>query len=345
MYEKYKKYANKGLTGLANIGNTCYLNSCMQVLSHTYEIHELVRDKSYRSKIQKNCDAIVFKEWLSLMKLMWSENCTIAPHGFVNAVKQVSKTKDCELFVGNNQNDIQEYLLFIIDCFHNALSRNVNMEITGTVENPTDKLAKECYTMMKTMYKDEYSEILTMFYGIHVSVICSIETNETLSVRAEPFSLLNLSIPNKSQITILDCFDLYCLQEEMTGDNAWMNDITRKKEDVKRGIVFWSLPHVLIIDIKRWSGSDNKKNSTLVQFPLENLDLSKYVKGYNCLSYVYDLYGVCNHQGNEFGGHYTSYVRNANDKWYEFNDTNVTLIDTSRIVSINSYCLFYRKKK
>ena len=31
------EYENKGLTGLSNVGNTCYLNSCMQILSHTYE--------------------------------------------------------------------------------------------------------------------------------------------------------------------------------------------------------------------------------------------------------------------------------------------------------------------
>ena len=38
MNDKITKYLNKGLTGLANCGNTCYLNTCIQVLSHTYEI-------------------------------------------------------------------------------------------------------------------------------------------------------------------------------------------------------------------------------------------------------------------------------------------------------------------
>jgi ubiquitin C-terminal hydrolase len=67
------------------------------------------------------------------------------------------------------------------------------------------------------------------------------------------------------------------------------------------------------------------------------------VKGYQASTYVYDLYGECNHSGGVSGGHYTAFIKNANGKWYEMNDTNVREIKEDQIISPRSYCLFYRK--
>jgi ubiquitin carboxyl-terminal hydrolase 8 len=203
------------------------------------------------------------------------------------------------------------------------------------------------------MYKKEYSEILKIFYGIHVSEIISNTTNKTLSARPEPFSVLSLSIPatnGKAQnhiISLYDCFDLYCEPEVLShaNENAWFNDETKQKEDVQRKISFWSLPNVLIIDLKRWNTTNLNKNHGRIDIPLHNADFSRYVKGYNASSYVYDLYAVCNHGGNSRGGHYTAYIKNANGKWYNFNDTSVNEIKEEQVISPQSYCLFYRKKR
>jgi len=351
----FKKYEDNGLTGLANIGNTCYLNSCMQIISHTYELNTFIENGDYKKKLNRVADSIVLLEWDKLRELMWSSNCVVAPWGFVKAIQKVAAIKDRDIFTGHAQNDLQEFLLFIIDCFHTALSRDVDMQITGQAQNNVDNLATICYTMMKNMYKKEYSEMLNIFYGIHVSEITSQTTGETMSMTPEPFSVLSIPIPQGTgtdtgtgaSISIFDSLDLYCHKESLEGENAWYNDKTNLKENASRGIVFWSLPDVMIIDIKRWRKINNQfhKIHTIVDTPLTNVDFTKYVKGYNSSSYMYDLYAICNHHGGTLGGHYTASVKNANGKWYMFNDTDVHEIPEAQVITNNAYCYFYRKIK
>jgi ubiquitin C-terminal hydrolase len=337
-------YANKGLSGLANHGNSCYINTCMQILSHTYKLCDFLKEESYKKHLNRTPDSIVLLEWAQLLDLMWSKNCTIAPMRFINAIRKVASIKNNDLFTGYDQNDAQEFLLFIIDCFHNSMRREVDMKISGDAINKTDRLAVSCYSMMQNMYCKDYSEMLQLFYGIQVSVIFSIDETEQLSMSPEPFSVLSLSIPSTRNPTIFDCLDNYCIKEILDGENKWHNDETDIYQDAKRGYIFWSLPDIFIIDIKRWY-NNGKKKQTLVSTELLNVDFSKYVHGYNKENYVYDLYGVCNHSGGSGGGHYTAHIKNANNKWYEFNDTSVEEISEMDIITQKSYCFFYRKIK
>lgn len=337
----FDKYKNSGLTGLVNIGNTCYLNSCLQLLSHTYELNNFL--DSNKRQLNKNNEAKIYTEWNSLRNMMWSENCTIAPYGFVKSVQEIAKTKGYEMFTGFAQNDVFEFLLFIIDCLHETLKREVEMKINGTVKNNKDILAKKCYKMMQNMYKEEYSEILNIFYGISVTQIKDYITNDILSIAPEPFSILSLSIPKNIDCTIEDCLDEYTNSEYLIDDNQWYNDKIEEKQDAIKNIVFWSLPNVLIIELKRYNNSQQKIH-TLVTTPLTNLDLSKYVSGYNSDGYTYDLFGTGNHSGNVYGGHYTANIKNANGKWYSFNDTLINEISENRVITAHTYCLFYRKK-
>jgi ubiquitin C-terminal hydrolase len=342
----FEKYKNKGLSGLTNLGNTCFLNSCMQVLSHTYELNEFMNMETYKSKLNNKVDSALLVEWDELRKLLWNENCIVSPFKFVKTVQKLAQIKDREIFTGFSQNDLPEFLIFVIDCFHNAIAREVNMTIQGEVVNDRDKVALICLERIKQMYSKDYSEIWNMFYGVQVSQITSTVSDEELSITPEPYFILDLPIPpeNKSP-TLIDCFDFYVNGEIMDGDNAIFNEKTGQKESAKKKLTFWSFPNILVIDIKRFNSS-NRKNQILVDFPLEELNLSKYVIGYNKDSYIYDLYGVCNHGGVTQGGHYTSFVKNSNDKWYHYNDTSVTEVTMkNQIVTPKAYCFFYRKRQ
>lgn len=346
---RFTEYQEKGISGLANLGNTCFMNSTLQCLSHCYELNNFLVKGTYKKKLNKKAESLILLEWDKLREMLWSENCIISPGGFISSVQKVAKIKDKEIFTGFAQNDSSEFLGFIIDCFHTAIQREVNMTITGTADSETDKLAEKCYAMMKNMYKKEYSEFLNLFYGIQVTKIVD-ESDKFMNAVPEPFLMLNLALPENSQqnnkpCTLIDCFNKYTLVEVLDGDNKLYNEETKEKYVAKKQVLFWSLPDLLIITLKRFGNTTNKFKC-LVDFPLDNLNLSEFVVGYNKFSYNYDLYGICNHSGGVFGGHYTAFVKNANNKWYCFNDQLVNEItDTSKLCSPQAYCLFYRKKK
>ena len=341
------KYKDKGLSGLANLGNTCFINSCLSVMSHTYELNDFLDTDKYKKLLcKKTPETVLLMEWDNLRKLAWTNNCVISPNKFINTVHQVAKIKNIDIFTGYEQNDIAEFFIFMIDSFHTALSREIVMNISGNIENDKDKLAVKCFEKIKTMYSTDYSEIWNLFSAIQVTQLISLKDNRVLNIIPEPFFTINLSVPpNNKSPTLYDCFDLYVEEEKLENENAWFNEETKTKEDIKKVIKFWSFPTILAIDLKRFNNS-NRKNQALVSFPINDLDLSKYVVGYKNEEYVYDLYGVCNHSGSVLGGHYTSYIRNANGNWYMFNDTNVSEVkSTTNIVSPKAYCLFYRKKQ
>jgi ubiquitin C-terminal hydrolase len=255
----FNKYTDKGISGLSNLGNTCFLNSCMQVLSHTYELNDVLNTKSYKKKINKIVDSSLLLEWDDLREILWNENCIVSPVRFVNNVQKLAKIKGLELFTGFNQNDLSEFLIFVIDCFHNSLSREVNMTIQGEVLNEKDKIAVICFEKIKQMYSKDYSEIWNIFYGVHISKITSIDSNKVLSMTPEPYFIINLPIPvNKKLPSLLDCFDLYVEGEILDGDNSLKNEITGEKEAIKKNIEFWSFPNILVLDIKRFNHNNQK---------------------------------------------------------------------------------------
>jgi ubiquitin C-terminal hydrolase len=269
--------------------------------------------------------------------------------------------KNMDLFSGHQQNDVAEFLMFLMDCFHTALSREVEMNVRGVARNATDRTAKECYEMMTDMFKKQYSEVLGIFYGVQLSIIeplaAESKNGDTLSRKSEPFCILNLSFPNNGganafrAVSLFDCMEHHCTPEVLSGENAWFNEKTGKKQDVQKRLSFWSLPNVLIIVLKRFEMTARgytRKIQTPVEVPCRRADFSKYVIGYNKESYVYELFGVCNHHGGSpMGGHYTATIKNANGKWYGCNDTIVKEVPLTgdSIVSNLPYCLFYRKVK
>ena len=247
------------------------------------------------------------------------------------------------MFTGWAQNDMSEFLLLMIECIHNSISRPIRMTIRGVHKNDMDRNAILCYKMIQKQYEKEYSEIMDIFYAIYVSEIISVKTSKVLSTKPESFFILDLPIPNNEKpLTLYDCFDELTKNELLEGDNAWYNESSKKYQSVHKRMSFWSLPEVLVMTFKRFSPCGTKKIDDNIAFPLNDLQLSKYICGYNPEKYVYDLFGVCNHYESIEGGHYTSFVLNNDGIWTHYNDSQYAKISNENVVSKSAYCLFYR---
>jgi ubiquitin carboxyl-terminal hydrolase 2/21 len=343
-----KQYSENGYTGLQNLGNTCFLNSCLQALSHTYELHDVLNKQVVANRMASSKyvhDLRIFKEWKELAETMWSGNGAVKPIKFVSAVQQVANQKDIEIFTGWAQNDVTEFLRFVVNCFHTSISRSVKVNIVGNPETNSDQLAVKCYEMLRENFNKEYSEIQDLFYGIMVSEISG--AREIHSLKPEQYFILDLPIPEmvNKPINLYDCMNEFSKAEMMTGDNQWYNEKTGLKEDVNKKMKFWNFPKILVITLKRFTVSNNRicKKPDLVDFPLTGFDLSKYVEDYLPNKYVYDLYGICNHMGSTNGGHYTAFAKNCENRWIHYNDESVEIVnDPSKIITPMAYCFFYR---
>ena len=145
--------------GLTNLGNTCFLNSCLQLLNYTEELANI--DSSY----SLTDDGSVFQEWRELRNLMMGARGQVpkpvaTPGKFVKTIHDVARTKGRELFTGWAQNDLPEFLLFMIECMHNSRKRKVMMNINGSTESDTDSLALQCYKMLKDNYNPEFVKMV-----------------------------------------------------------------------------------------------------------------------------------------------------------------------------------------
>jgi ubiquitin carboxyl-terminal hydrolase 8 len=333
----------KGLTGLCNLGNTCFMNTILQILSHSELLNNFL-DTNYQSRLNNNNEAILLVEWDNLRKLMWKKNCIISPERFLKVIQNLAMKKQLLLFTDYSQNDVTEFIHFLLESFHLGITKEVNIKIEGECKNENDKIALLCYSTIKQMYEKDYSMIYKLFHGIFYSQLSNLETKDIIKNIPEPFFILNLPIPEQKTVDLLDCFNLFTEEEYLIDENAYFNEKTNQKENISKKIFFWSLPDILVIDLKRYNNF-SRKNQKLVSFPLENLDLSEYVVGYNKNSYKYDLYGICNHSGETRGGHYYAYIKTSTNKWFKMNDTEIKEIkNTASLITSKAYCFFYRKK-
>ena len=159
-------------------------------------------------------------------------------------------------------------------------------------------------------------------------------------------------LKKESNISLYDCLEAFSLEEKLEKENAWYCNKCNKHQLALKKLEIYKSPYILIVQIKRFkmktnyaalSSLVNRKNDCLINFPLDNLDLSPYVVGPEKNKANYDLFAVSQHFGSLSGGHYTAICRN-DKSWYKFDDESVYKETNDQVVNNSAYLLFYRRK-
>jgi len=334
----------KGLCGLENLGNTCYMNSIVQCLSNTRDLRELFLTNKYKNFEKLDVPQfIMVSELNKLIRGLWFDNAIVSPKGFFHYLQVLSFKIGSGQFVGNNQNDSSELLIFILDTIHEGLSKCIETPFFEQDTSQMSVIESNAYNANKqwyNIYKSGVSPILDMFYNQqHSHVTC---TNcGSVSNSFDPSIMITLPIPSSnSNLTIYDCFDTYTKEETLDNSNKYHCDKCNTECNATKKVIICKTSKYLMISFKRFQ-SDGSKLTNPIHYPIYDLDLSKYSD--NNIKCKYNLYAISNHTGNTMGGHYFSYCRNG-DKWYEYNDRVVMTMNNEQILTNGAYILFYERK-
>ena len=333
-------YLNKIISskvGLTNLGNTCFMNTCLQNLIHSEDFIKRLINKYKSNKIDKYTQ--ITSKFFSICKEMASkEKGSITPSDFKN--KFGSKHL---LYSGYSQNDTQEFCRVLLEDMNKELNE-VKIKAPYRELDTKNKSKIVCDKEFDELFRSrESSIIMDSFYGQIINIFtckCNYQSYSFQKVLDIPLLLKATGMSVSLYELLDDYFSGESIQFETKCENCGKKRVHDKEIKISRP------PNILILSLQRINERTKRKNNCVVQFP-EELNIRKYIDkecGHGNED-EYELYGIGNHSGTINFGHYFAYIKLNDKAWYEFNDSMVSKIGRINTSSERAYTLFYKKKK
>eukprot|EP01064_Diplonema_japonicum_P000900 TRINITY_DN1059_c0_g1_i1.p1 TRINITY_DN1059_c0_g1~~TRINITY_DN1059_c0_g1_i1.p1 ORF type:complete len:629 (+),score=77.33 TRINITY_DN1059_c0_g1_i1:31-1917(+) len=345
-----------GRCGLANLGNTCYMNAAIQCLSATPKFRQhFLSDRFVRGVNTSNplgCRGEIVCSFAKLLKHMWHGSRSYKPIEFKQAISHHNP-----MFTGWNQHDSQEFNNYLLDSLHEDLNEVTDKVPYSQLSDESGKPDHEAAAMWWHNHLQwNKSSIVRLFHGQHKSVLECLDCGDK-SIAFDPFSSVSVPFPSggspSSPVTLQACLNLFSEHENIGRACPKCRSARSRKK-----IQLWRLPKYLIIHLKRFSQTGGKIN-TAVHTP-ERLDPSQWLarplhgavgdmidvcaspasgrpkhtrvpsiaSAASSMEEItpegtYHLYAKINHFGTARSGHYTATAKIA-DGWHSFDDSLVT---------------------
>ena len=328
--------------GIINLGNTCFINSCLQVLIHCKLFIQNFFNKS--NIIKKESNPISYQFLLiciAILDVKSNEERYIDISHFKEAFGKKHSS-----FNGFSQNDSQEFCRVFLDDLSTELNEAKNKNIYKALTNPQRKSKIDRDKEFDFNFKEREKSIITdLFYSqIITTFTCECGSEIYSFQKILDFPLL---LPeNNDKININDLLKIYFKNEIIDFETKCEKCHQIRKH--KKTLRISRPPEILILSFQRINETTKQKNQCQIVFKPE-LNINEYIDhdcGFDQES-EYKLFAVINHQGEIDCGHYFSYIQPmGSNKWYESNDSFVREIKVSiTTVYKEAYVLFFIKKK
>lgn len=317
--------------GLANVGNTCYLNAALQALRHVGPVAEYFGTDAWtrHRHPERKGDALAEQTAALFRAFAERQDGTIVPSPFVKSFLLFARDTNDDIRYGA-QADAAEALQILLDGLHTYVSREVRMTITGTAATPEHAEIIEGHKSWTTFFCKEYSLFVDLFYGqTQLKVFC--KKCESQTSRYEPWSVLKAPIPGADKAgapapTLRDCLGAAFAEEAME-DYICDSCKTRGSAVLRHAISVF--PRYLIVSLKRFTNTGAKVLAR-IPYDTERIDLCEWrawPKHQGTSACQYRVMSTIEHHGGSGGGHYSMRARTAGDTWLHYDDSSVTATD------------------
>ena len=233
-----KQHSPEGHVGLNNLGNTCFMNSALQCLSHATPLTRHFLSNKFRADVNTSnplgtggklalaYDTVIKEVWMK------SKTTAISPTSLKRAIALFAPR-----FAGCLQHDAQEFLAYLLDGLHEDLNRIRKapyVEMPDVTDGHNMAIAgAEAWDAHKGRND---SLVMDTFYGQFQST-CVCPKCERISVSFDAFNHVSLEIPQLHKLTVTTPVLVF---RAASGDMPYRYGVTLRRQclvaDLKRGL-------------------------------------------------------------------------------------------------------------
>jgi ubiquitin C-terminal hydrolase len=326
----------KGVCGLFNLGNSCYMNAVIQVLRsipdwYVYcneHVKLVLNDEDINIKNKR-----IMEAYIDLVKGMENAvNGGCRPFAFRKLIGESVINTIYEQFATRMPCDSHEFMIYLLDNFHEALKTKCPIPMIGSSQGTLN-----WYKLLE----NDYSILNNFFTGLD-KVTFTCERCNNKSIKWETYNMLKISPLNNFDISnIINAERVFTTVNDYECDKCKENG--DGKSTVKIENKFWRLPPILFLTVRRFDDYGRKNyNKIKYDSPLKLTTFFDTESDEISKNWSWEPISIIDHHGSHMGGHYTAQVKHNLKDWYLYDDESATEVSEPTFGS-NTYIICLRK--